>query len=115
MHVNGLDNKFSEDNDSVIESANSCVSPMFPGKPCIAMPVFSSGQTVMQPPETYRRLGSSDLIYTAGGGIMGHPGGPTSGVQALRDAWDAAIAGVSLDDFSKDHPDLAAALGTFRR
>ena len=64
---------------------------MFADKPCIAMPVFSSGQTAAQVPDTWRALGSTDLIYAAGGGIMAHPKGPAAGVAALREAWDAAI------------------------
>ena len=48
MHVNGLRNKFSEPDDSVIRSARSLLTPMFADKPCIPMPVFSSGQTVGQ-------------------------------------------------------------------
>lgn len=91
LHVNGLRNKFCEDDDSVIASARECLTPLFAGKPCLAMPVFSSGQGTSQPPETYRRLGSTDLIYAAGGGILGHPDGPEAGVRALRAAWDAAI------------------------
>lgn len=92
LHVNGLQNKFCEDNDSVIASAKACLTPLFPHKPCLALPVFSSGQTTKQPGETYRRLGSSDLIYAAGGGIMGHPDGPAAGVAALRAAWESALA-----------------------
>ncbi len=114
MHVNGLRNKFSESDDSVIASAQSLLSPLFEDKPCLAMPVFSSGQSAVQPPETYRRLGSTDLIYTAGGGIMAHPDGPAAGVQSLRDAWDAAIAGIPADDYAKDHPALARALECYR-
>ena len=75
------------------------------------MPVFSSGQTVHQPPDTYRALGSVDLIYAAGGGIMAHPHGPAAGVTSLREAWDAAIAGIAPTDYARDHPALAAALG----
>lgn len=90
MHVNGLQNKFCEDDDSVIASARECLTPLFPEKPCISMPVFSSGQTTKQPAETYTRLGSVDLIYAAGGGIMGHPDGPAAGVMALREAWAEA-------------------------
>jgi ribulose-bisphosphate carboxylase large chain len=115
MHVNGIDNKFSEDNDSVIASAKSCLTPMFPDKPCLSMPVFSSGQTVQQPPETFERLGSADLIYTAGGGIMGHPDGPAAGVGALRESWDAAIAGIPADTYAQTHPALASALEKYRK
>ncbi|HWJ75551.1 MAG TPA: ribulose-bisphosphate carboxylase large subunit family protein [Kaistia sp.] len=111
MHVNGLANKFSEPDDSVIASARACLSPMFAGKPCIAMPVFSSGQTAKQPPATFAALGSIDLIYAAGGGIMAHPDGPAAGVASLRQSWDAAIAGIPLDVQARTHPELARALG----
>ncbi|MEH3148399.1 MAG: ribulose-bisphosphate carboxylase large subunit family protein [Methylobacterium frigidaeris] len=111
MHVNGLANKFAEDDDSVVESARTCLTPLFPDKPCLAMPVFSSGQSVRQAPGTYAALGSTDLIVTAGGGIMAHPGGPAAGVSALREAWDAAVAGIPLADYARERPDLSQALG----
>ena len=90
MHVNGLANKFCEDDDSVIASARACLEPMFERRPCIVMPVFSSGQTARQVPETYSRLGSVDLIFAAGGGIMGHKDGPEAGVAELKAAWEDA-------------------------
>jgi hypothetical protein len=43
MHVNGLANKFSESDESVVEAARACLTPMFSDKPCIVMPVFSPG------------------------------------------------------------------------
>jgi len=89
IHVNGLDNKFCESNESVIRSARSCLEPLGASKPAIIMPVFSSGQTPKQVPETYRALGSRDLIHAAGGGILGHPGGPAAGVAEMRAAWEA--------------------------
>lgn len=113
MHVNGLQNKFSEGDDSVIASARSVQTPLWKDKPCVAMPVFSSGQSAVQPPETYRRLGNADCIYAAGGGIMAHPGGPAEGVQSLRDAWDAAMAGVPVEEYGRDHPALARALEAY--
>src|SRR6201996_9335042 len=91
-HVNGLSNKFCEPDDSVIASARACLTPMFepPNPGCEIMPVFSSGQSAKQAPATYKALGCIDLIYAAGGGIMGHPQGPTAGVLSLLQAWQAA-------------------------
>jgi ribulose-bisphosphate carboxylase large chain len=93
VHVNGIGNKFSETDESVIASAKACLTPLFDEKPCIAMPVFSSGQSAQQAHQTYAALNSTDLIFAAGGGILAHPGGPAAGVAELRAAWDAAIGG----------------------
>lgn len=95
MHVNGLGNKFSEADDSVVESARACLTPLFADKPCLAMPVFSSGQTPAQAAGTYAALGSVDLIHAAGGGILANPRGIRAGVEAMREAWDRAAHGDS--------------------
>jgi ribulose-bisphosphate carboxylase large chain len=114
-HVNGLRNKFCESNESVIASARACLTPMFlpPAPGCEIMPVFSSGQSARQAPDTYAALGSTDLIYACGGGIMGHPMGVPAGVRSLQQAWEAATLGIPLTDYAVTHPELAAALATF--
>jgi ribulose-bisphosphate carboxylase large chain len=115
LHVNGLENKFCEPDDSVIASARECLTPMFaaPNKGCEAMPVFSSGQSAKQVHGTYRALGSMDLIYACGGGILAHPGGPDAGVRSLRQAWEAAAAGTSLAEYAGSHRELQQALEAF--
>jgi len=114
MHVNGIANKFWEPDDSVIASARSLLTPLHPDRPMTVMPVFSSGQTVWQAHATWDRLGSADLIHCAGGGIIGHPAGTAGGVRALREAWDAARSGVSLERAAAGSPLLAQAMETFR-
>jgi ribulose-bisphosphate carboxylase large chain len=115
IHVNGLRNKFSESDESVIASARACLAPLFgEGQPPLpVMPVFSSGQTVRQAADTLAAIGTVDLIHAAGGGIMAHPGGIAAGVAALRQAWEAAAAGVPLEDFARHHPELRQALEKF--
>lgn len=114
-HVNGLRNKFCESDDSVIASARACLEPMFPSPypGCEVMPVFSSGQSALQAPDTFNALRSTDLIYAAGGGIMGHAMGPTAGVHSLRQAWEAATLNIPLATYATTHPELAAALRQF--
>lgn len=115
IHVNGLRNKFCEEDASVIASARECLTPMFPPphKACTIMPVFSSGQSAKQVPDTYKALGSMDLIYACGGGILAHPAGPAAGVRSLHQAWEAAAAGKTLQDYAQGHPELRASLETF--
>lgn len=111
LHVNGLRNKFSEDDETVIAAARSVTQPLFEDKPMVAVPVFSSAQTGLQAHDTFKALGSADLICTAGGGIFGHPQGVSAGVAALREAWDAAQAGVDLQAYAATRPALKSALG----
>ncbi len=110
MHVNGIGNKFAEEDESCIASARACLAPMFADKPCTVMPVFSSAQSPRQAPATYEGLGSTDLIVTAGGGIMAHPLGTAAGVAAMQEAWQAALAGVPLAEFARTRPNLQHAL-----
>jgi ribulose-bisphosphate carboxylase large chain len=110
LHVNGLRNKFTESDESVIASARACLTPMLGGY--TVMPVFSSGQSANQVQETFAQVGT-DLMYLAGGGIIAHPSGPGAGVQSLREAWDGAMAGISLTDYAATHPALREALEAF--
>ncbi|HZH26106.1 MAG TPA: ribulose-bisphosphate carboxylase large subunit family protein [Azospirillaceae bacterium] len=115
LHVNGIDNKFYETNESVIRSARACLEPVFAdgGAPMRVMPVFSSKQTVLQASKTYQALGSVDLIYACGGGIIAHPDGIRAGVESIRQAWEAAMRGVPLDEFSNTLPELRRAISAF--
>ena len=116
MHVNGIDNKFCEPDDSVILSARECLRPMFQvaGRGCEIMPVFSSGQSARQAPPTFRALGTTDLIFACGGGIMAHPAGIAAGVRSLHQAWTAAVDGIPLAEYAASHTELAAALAKFQ-
>jgi ribulose-bisphosphate carboxylase large chain len=114
LHVNGLANKFSESDDSVIAAARAVLRPLWAHAPMAAMPVFSSGQTGLQAAPTFAALGGrADLIHAAGGGIMAHPGGIAAGVSALREAWVAAMSGTPIEEHARSHPALKAALETW--
>jgi len=112
LHVNGIQNKFWETDDSVVRSIQACLTPMFRPDD-IAMPVVSSGQWGGQAPETYRRTGTLDVMYLAGGGILAHPLGPAAGLRALQQAWEAAVKGIPLSDYAATHQELRATLAKF--
>ena len=111
LHVNGIRSKFSESDESVIASARSCLAPFAGVTPL--MPVFSSGQWASQAPDLYAKLKSTDLMHLAGGGILGHPDGIAAGVTSMREGWEAAVSGVSLEAFATTHPALQKALVKF--
>jgi ribulose-bisphosphate carboxylase large chain len=111
IHVNGLKNKFYESDESVVRSIKACMEPMLGGYQ--VMPVVSSGQWGGQAPETFRQTKTLDLMYLAGGGIIAHPGGPAAGVIAIRQAWEAAEAGIGLEDYARTHAELKQSLEFF--
>ncbi|MCA9199236.1 MAG: ribulose-bisphosphate carboxylase large subunit family protein [Planctomycetales bacterium] len=110
LHVNGIDNKFWEPDDSVVRSIQACLAEQSGQR---LLPVVSSGQWGGQAFETYRRTQTVDLLYMAGGGIMAHPRGPAQGVRAIQDAWSLAVAGYSLDQAAKKSQPLAEAIAKF--
>jgi ribulose-bisphosphate carboxylase large chain len=111
IHVNGIQNKFWESDDSVVRSIESCLEPLLGGYSIL--PVVSSGQWGGQAFETYRRTQTLDLLYLAGGGIAAHPGGPAAGVAALRQAWEEAAASLTLEEAAAKHVELRQSMEKF--
>ncbi len=111
LHVNGVQGKFWEPDDSVIASAASCLAPFAGVSPL--MPVFSSGQWAGLAPMIHAKLRSNDLMHLAGGGIIGHPDGIAAGVASMREGWEAACEGIAIEQYAKNRPALRAALVKF--
>jgi len=113
FQINGIRIKYWEPDDSFVESFKAVSTPLFSKADC-PLPVAGSGQWGGQAPDTYNRTGrTTDLLYLCGGGIVSHPGGPAAGVRAVQQAWQAAVADIPLDEYAKDHPELAASIAKF--
>ncbi|MFK7997852.1 MAG: ribulose-bisphosphate carboxylase large subunit family protein [Granulosicoccus sp.] len=117
LHVNGLANKFTESDSVVTESAQSVQRPISRsgGPEHLAMPVYSSGQTIWQIDPARSVLGNDDFIFCAGGGIMSHPDGAGQGVTSLREAAEAARSGIPLEEFAARDSALGKALRTYAK
>jgi ribulose-bisphosphate carboxylase large chain len=113
FQINGIRIKYWEPDESFVESFKAVSTPLFSKADC-PLPVAGSGQWGGQAPDTYNRTGrTQDLLYLCGGGIVSHPGGPAAGVRAVQQAWQAAVADIPLDEYAKDHPELAASIAKF--
>ena len=113
FQINGIGAKYWEPDDSFVHSFHALREPLFSpaDRP---LPVAGSGQWGGQAPETYRRTGQTqDLLYLCGGGVVSHPGGPAAGVRAVRQAWEAAVAGTPLEIYARDHRELAQSIAKF--
>jgi ribulose 1,5-bisphosphate carboxylase large subunit-like protein len=113
FQINGIGAKYWEPDESFVRSFEALKAPLFSPRDC-PLPVVGSGQWGGQAPETFERTGrTQDLLYLCGGGIVSHPGGPAAGVRAVRQAWEAAVAGVPLALYARDHRELAQSLVKF--
>jgi ribulose-bisphosphate carboxylase large chain len=113
FQINGIRAKYWEPDDSFVRSFEALRAPLFSpnDRP---LPVAGSGQWGGQAPETFARTGrTQDLLYLCGGGVVSHPGGPASGVRAVRQAWEAAVAGIPLEVYARDHRELAQSIAKF--
>jgi len=113
MHVHGLDGKFAQENSEVIESTAMCLSPLDDQSDDRVLPAFSSGQWAGTVPVTWKAAGGDDFLFMAGGGIMGHPGGPAAGIESIRAAFRAMSDGKTLEEAAGSSESLREALAFF--
>jgi 2,3-diketo-5-methylthiopentyl-1-phosphate enolase len=91
-------------------TSQTLVAPFYHIKPIWTMPgagVYPGVVPVMMAEN------GIDMIFMAGGGILGHPMGYTAGAQAFRQAIEATLARIPLDVASVTQPELRAALETW--
>lgn len=113
MHVHGLDGKFAQENSEVIDSTAMCLAPLDDQSDDRVLPAFSSGQWAGTVPVTWQAAGGDDFLFMAGGGIMGHPGGPAAGIESIRAAFRAMSDGKTLEEAAISSEPLRDALAFF--
>ncbi|MFA9436080.1 MAG: type III ribulose-bisphosphate carboxylase [Candidatus Bathyarchaeota archaeon] len=107
LHVGTAVGKMAETKEEVLANKEACVEPMGDIKP--VLPVASGGLHPGMVPKLVEYFGN-DTVIQAGGGIHGHPDGTVKGAKALRQAVDAAVAGITLEEYAKTHNELSKAL-----
>lgn len=73
------------------------------------LPTCSGGLAARTLAANYAAFGR-DILPMAGSAIFGHPLGATAGAVALRQASESYFRGIPLEEYSHQHPELAAAL-----
>jgi ribulose-bisphosphate carboxylase large chain len=107
LHTGTVSGKMSHDRDEVVGDNRVLTGPC--GGLKRVFPVSSGG---LQPGNVHRELEvlGNDIVLQAGGGIHGHPDGTAAGARAMRQAVDAWMEGFTLEEYAKDHVELARAL-----
>lgn len=107
LHVGTVVGKMSETKAEVLENIDACKSSMGNLKP--VLPVASGGIHPRLVPALLETFGN-DVVIQAGGGIHGHPNGTVAGSKAMRQAVDAILKGMTLEEYAKTHSELKVAL-----
>ncbi len=69
----------------------------------------SGGTTQLAVEKIIKDVGT-DVMLAAGGGVHGHPDGSEAGAKSMRQAIDAAMKGIPVVEYAKDHEELARML-----
>ena len=74
------------------------------------MPVASGGVHPAIVAPNLEALGYPDIQLNAGGGIHGHPRGTRAGAMAMKQAIEAFMKGIPVEEYAKEHKELMEAL-----
>lgn len=108
LHVGAVVGKMDAQKSETLQTVSECISNNGLKK---VFPVASGGLSSLSVPDVVRIFGK-DIIIQAGGGVHGHPGGTLGGARAMRQALDAVLEGVSIEEYAKrkEGKELALAL-----
>jgi ribulose-bisphosphate carboxylase large chain len=107
LHVGTVVGKMSETKKEVTENIDACKTEL--GGLKSVLPVASGGIHPQLIPALMKTFGI-DFVIQAGGGIHGHPDGTVAGAKAMRQAVDATLEDQTLEEYAKNHKELAVAL-----
>jgi len=107
LHVGTGVGKMFESKEDVLENCSALKEKMWKFKK--VMPVASGGLHPGHVPELLKIFGK-DVVIQAGGGVHGHPLGVKAGAKAFRQALEASLQNINLNEYAKKHKELKIAL-----
>lgn len=113
IHAGAIQGKLYGSDGDFLADMWACVQKLAHIAP--SLPVSSGGQWAGKVPVNYRKVGHVDFLHLSGGGIYAHPDGPESGARSVRQAWEATLQGIPLEEYAQDHLELKRAIEHFGR
>lgn len=107
----GIGSRMKTYESEVIDNLNACLHPMGSIKP--SLPVPAGSQWAGSIGSLHKMIGHTDFAIVPGRAVFQHPGGPGAGARSLQQGWDAFSKGVSIEEYAKDHNELAQAIEQF--
>lgn len=110
LHIGTIVGKMFETKEEVADNCRALKMPMYGLKK--VMPVASGGLHPRLVPALIKFFGK-DVVIQAGGGIHGHKEGTAAGARAMRQAVEATLENLSLNEYARSHGELKSALETW--
>lgn len=107
----GFGERMKTPENEVLLNIQECFKPL--GHLKKALPVPAGSQWAGSTSALYEKLKTIDFGVVPGRGVFQHPMGPKAGAASLRQAWEAFQNGLTLEAYSRDHPELKAAIEAF--
>ncbi len=108
IHTGAIVGKLEAEKGEVLNINRFLRSEWYQIKPIF--PVSSGGLHPGLLPEVLTINDTVDLVIQVGGGVLGHPDGPRAGAKAVRDAIEAYLNDISLEEKAKVSRELKRAL-----
>lgn len=107
LHTGSIAGKFIYDPLEVRQNVIAMTGKLYNFKQ--TFPVSSAGNYPGNIRANIAVMGT-DILFLAGGGILGHPDGPTAGAKAMMKAVEAAVKNIPMDEAVKESPELKRAI-----
>ncbi|NVM02173.1 MAG: type III ribulose-bisphosphate carboxylase [Candidatus Helarchaeota archaeon] len=111
LHIGTIVGKMSGDREEVLKNVEACIYECGLKS---SFPVCSGGLYAGHIPALMEILGKN-IIIQAGGGVHGHSKGTSAGATSMRQAVDAVMDGIPIEEFIKTHEELKLALEKWKR
>jgi ribulose-bisphosphate carboxylase large chain len=107
LHTGSIAGKFIYDPLDVRQNVTAMTGKLYDFKQ--TLPVSSAGNHPGNIKANIEVMGT-DILFLAGGGILGHPDGPTAGARAMMKAVEAAIKNIPIEEAVKESQELKKAI-----
>ncbi|MFH1874338.1 MAG: RuBisCO large subunit C-terminal-like domain-containing protein [Pseudomonadota bacterium] len=107
----GFGRRMLVEEEEVKANAQACLATMGEVKRTLPIPGGSDWAGTL--PVLYEKLRTLDFGFVLGRGVFDHPQGAAAGARSIRQAWQAIVNRLSLQEFAKDHVELRQAIEVF--
>ncbi|MYD09858.1 MAG: ribulose 1,5-bisphosphate carboxylase [Chloroflexi bacterium] len=104
----GFGARMKTPDEDVSSSVQECLKPW--GHIKRVLPVPAGSQWAASTGMLYERLKTVDFGIVPGRAVFAHPMGPKGGAASLRQGWEAAVSGQSLEVYAQNHKELQLAI-----